>query len=33
MHKVAGNHYTVLKKPDIEVFQEALNKALEARGV
>lgn len=33
MHKVAGNHYTVLKKPDIEVFQAALNKALEARGV
>jgi acyl-CoA synthetase (AMP-forming)/AMP-acid ligase II/thioesterase domain-containing protein len=33
MHKVAGNHYTVLKKPDIVVFQEALNKALEARGV
>lgn len=33
MHKVAGNHYTVLKKPYIEVFQEALNKALEARGV
>lgn len=33
MHKVAGNHCTVLKQPDIAVSQETLNKALEACGV
>ncbi|KAF2171430.1 hypothetical protein M409DRAFT_63705 [Zasmidium cellare ATCC 36951] len=33
IHKVQGNHYTVLKKPDIEVLQERINEALDARGV
>jgi thioesterase domain-containing protein len=33
VHAISGNHYTVLKQPDILDFQKALNKALDARGV
>ncbi|KAF2718227.1 acetyl-CoA synthetase-like protein [Polychaeton citri CBS 116435] len=33
LHRVSGTHYSVLKKPQIEDFQDMLNKALVARGV
>lgn len=32
-HRVHGTHFTILRPENIEVFQEALNKALESRGV
>jgi thioesterase domain-containing protein len=32
-HRVDGTHFTILRPENIEVFQKALNKALQARGV
>jgi thioesterase domain-containing protein len=32
-HSVKGNHFTILHPGQIECFQEALNKALEDRGL
>lgn len=32
-HQVTGNHFTVLSRPHIEVFQRSLNRALEAAGI